>query len=89
MEALDTQNNIVKITLPDGAVREYDAGVTGMDIALSISKSLSKAVIAITIDGELSDLSLPIETDASIALVKRSDDEALEMIRHDCAHNNG
>ena len=86
MEALDTQNNIVKITLPDGAVREYDAGVTGMDIALSISKSLSKAVIAITIDGELSDLSLPIETDASIALVKRSDDEALEMIRHDCAH---
>lgn len=79
-------NNMVKITLPDGAVREYDAGVTGMDIANSISKSLAKACIAVYIDGELSDLSLPIEQDASIALVKRSDDAALEMIRHDAAH---
>lgn len=77
---------MVQITLPDGAVREYDAGVTGMDIALSISKSLAKAVIAIEIDGELSDLSLPINDSASIALIKRDDDKALEMIRHDAAH---
>lgn len=80
------ENNMVQITLPDGAVREYDAGVTGMDIALSISKSLAKAVIAIEIDGELSDLSLPINDSASIALIKRDDDKALEMIRHDAAH---
>jgi threonyl-tRNA synthetase len=86
MEALDTQNNMVQITLPDGAVREYATGVTGMNIAESISKSLSKAVIAIEIDGELSDLSLAIEKNVSIALIKRSDDVALEMIRHDCAH---
>lgn len=77
---------MVQITLPDGAVREYDAGVTGMDIAQSISKSLAKAVIAIEIDGELSDLSLPIHDNASIALIKRDDDKALEMIRHDAAH---
>ncbi len=77
---------MINITLPDGAVRQYESGVTGMDIAESISKSLAKACIAVEIDGELSDLSLPIERDASIALVKREDDKALEMIRHDAAH---
>ena len=81
------QQNI-QITLPDGAVREYAAGVTGFEIAESISKSLAKASIAIEIDGELSDLSLPINDNASIALIKRGDagDVPLEMIRHDCAH---
>jgi len=86
MEAKAQNSDMVKITLPDGAVREYVAGITGMDIAADISKSLAKAVIAIKIDGELSDLSLPIDGDASIALIKRDDDEALEMIRHDAAH---
>ena len=85
-EQVSTQN--IQITLPDGAVREYAAGVTGFEIAESISKSLSKASIAIEIDGELSDLSLPINDNASIALIKRGDsgDVPLEMIRHDCAH---
>ncbi len=86
MEAIQSSNDMIKITLPDGAVREYDSGVTGMDIAISISKSLAKACIAVRIDGELSDLSLPIEQNVSIALVKRDDEEALEMIRHDAAH---
>lgn len=86
MEATQAISNMVTITLPDGATREFDAGVTGMQIAEDISKSLAKAVIAITIDGELSDLSLPIEQDSSIALVKRDDEEGLEMIRHDAAH---
>ena len=76
----------IQITLPDGAVREYGSGVTGMEIAENISKSLAKAVVAIRIDGELSDLSVPIERDAGIELVKRENEEALEMIRHDCAH---
>ncbi len=79
------QSQIV-ITLPDGATRTYDTGTTGLEIAESISKSLAKACVAIKIDGELSDLSLPIAKDASIALVKREDAEALGMIRHDCAH---
>jgi threonyl-tRNA synthetase len=78
--------NMIEITLPDGAVREYTSGVTGMEIANSISKSLAKACVAIEIDGEMSDLSLPIEQNASIALIKRDDDKALELIRHDAAH---
>lgn len=86
MEATAKSNEMIKITLPDGAVRDYAAGITGMDIAESISKSLAKACVAIKINGELSDLSLPISEDASISLVKRDDDEALEMIRHDAAH---
>ena len=85
MEAI-ANNNKINITLPDGAVREYNAGVTGADIASSISKSLAKACIAIRIDGELCDLSLAITNNASIALVKRDGVEALEMIRHDAAH---
>lgn len=76
----------VKITMPDHSVREYAVGVTGMDIASDISKSLAKASIAIKLDGVLSDLSLPIEEDVSIEIVKRDHDDALEMIRHDAAH---
>ena len=76
----------IKITMPDGSVREYDSGTTGMDIAQSISKSLSKVSIAIKLNGELSDLSLPITADTSIEIIKRADEGALEMIRHDAAH---
>lgn len=76
----------IAITLPDGAVRTYGTGITGLEIAESISKSLAKAVIAVRIDGEICDLSLPIERDARIALIKREEDAALEMIRHDAAH---
>lgn len=76
----------ITITLPDGSTRLYTKGVTGMGIAESIAKSLAKASIAIKIDGILSDLSLPITRDCSISLVKRDDEEALGMIRHDCAH---
>ena len=76
----------ITITLPDGAQRAYTAGVTGMEIAESISKSLSKAVIAARVNGEICDLSLPIEQDSAVALIKREDEAALEMIRHDAAH---
>lgn len=88
MEALQTaQNeNMITITLPDGATRQYESGTTGMQIAESISKSLAKACAVIEVNGEAWDLSRPIETDASIRLVKRDDDEGLGYIRHDCAH---
>ncbi len=76
----------VNIIMPDGSVRTYDAGITGMGIALNISKSLAKASVAIKIDGVLSDLSRVIEKDVSIAIVKKSDAEALDLIRHDTAH---
>jgi threonyl-tRNA synthetase len=78
--------NRVQITMPDNSIREYDKGITGMEIASDISKSLAKASIAVRIDGELSDLSLPINDNVSIELVKRDNAEALEMIRHDAAH---
>ncbi|MBL4803708.1 MAG: threonine--tRNA ligase [Alphaproteobacteria bacterium] len=81
-----TATNDIQITLPDGASREYAAGVTGFEIAESISKSLAKAALAIRVNGELSDLSLPITGDASVAIVTRKDEDALELIRHDAAH---
>ena len=77
----------ITLTLPDGAERIYDAGVTGADVAADIGPGLAKAALAIKIDGALSDLSLPITADAAIALVTRKDEaEALELIRHDASH---
>ncbi|MBA3325599.1 MAG: TGS domain-containing protein, partial [Rhodobacteraceae bacterium] len=77
----------VALTLPDGAVRTYPAGVTGAEVAGDISKSLAKAALAVSIDGRLADLSQPIEADARLAIVTAKDEaQALELIRHDCAH---
>jgi len=77
---------MVSLIFPDGNSREYDAGVTGADVALSISRSLAKKAVAMVIDSELSDLSDPIENDARIEIVTRDDAPALELIRHDAAH---
>ncbi|MBY8977846.1 threonine--tRNA ligase [Rhodobacteraceae bacterium NNCM2] len=77
----------ITITLPDGAQREYAAGTTGGEVAADISKSLGKAALACRIDGVFSDLSIPIEKDARLAIITAKDEaEALELIRHDCAH---
>ena len=77
----------VTITLPDGAERTYTRGVTGGEVAADISKSLGKAALACKIDGRLADLSEKIEANAQLAIVTIKDDaEALELIRHDCAH---
>jgi threonyl-tRNA synthetase len=77
---------MVSLTFPDGNSRDFDAGVTGADVAGSIAKSLAKKAVAMVVDGELSDLSDPIEQDAQIQIVTRDDDAALELIRHDAAH---
>ncbi|MEM8551416.1 MAG: threonine--tRNA ligase [Pseudomonadota bacterium] len=77
---------MIKITFPDGNVREFTPGVTGAEIAASISKSLGKKAVAMTVDGVLADLSDPISRDAEITIVTRTDDAALELIRHDAAH---
>jgi threonyl-tRNA synthetase len=76
----------VAVTLPDGAVRPYPAGTTAAAVAADISTSLGKAALAAVVDGRLADLSLPIEADASLAIVTVKDEAALELIRHDCAH---
>ncbi len=77
---------MVSLTFPDGASRDYENGISGAELALSISKSLSKKAVAITFNGELRDLSDPIEADGEIAILTREDDAALELVRHDCAH---
>ncbi len=78
--------SMITVTLPDGATRTYATGTTGMEIATSIAPSLAKASLAIRINDKVCDLSLPITADARIALVKREDADALDLIRHDCAH---
>ncbi|MBV1864831.1 MAG: threonine--tRNA ligase [Rhodobacteraceae bacterium] len=77
----------ITLTLPDGNQRVYPAGITGADVAADISKSLSKSAFSCSVNGEHRDLSRAIETDADFAIHTMKDDaQALELIRHDCAH---
>lgn len=77
---------MIELTLPDGSVRKYSADTTGLEVAESIAKSLAKKSVAYSIDHELRDLNDPIAKSGQFALVSRTDPEALELIRHDCAH---
>ncbi len=77
---------MVAITLPDGAVREFDGPVTGTELAQSISKSLAKKAIAVRIDGDVRDIFEPITTDKTVEIITREGDDALELVRHDAAH---
>lgn len=77
---------MITLTFPDGNKREFDAGVSGQEVAASIAKSLAKKSVAMMLDGVLSDLADPINADCAIEFVMREDDAALELIRHDCAH---
>lgn len=76
----------VTITFPDGKSREVSNGTTGLEIAKSISPSLAKRTVAMSLNGELADLADPITADADIKFISRNDPEALELIRHDAAH---
>lgn len=77
---------MIHLTFPDGSVREFQPGITGAELAASISKSLVKKAVAIQLDGRLADLADPIGGDASVKIITREDPEALELIRHDAAH---
>ncbi len=78
---------MLKITLPDGSVREVAPGTTPADIAAAIGPGLAKAAIAAKVDGELRDIGRPLEADAQLALVTAKDEaDALELARHDYAH---
>ncbi|TNE36676.1 MAG: threonine--tRNA ligase, partial [Alphaproteobacteria bacterium] len=80
------QNN-VRITLPDGSERTYEGHVTGAQLAADIGPGLAKAALAWKVDGELWDLARPLARDAGVAIVTLKDEkDALELIRHDCAH---
>src|SRR6201991_3990756 len=77
---------MVALTFPDGATREYPKDTTGLDIAKGISPSLAKRTVAMALDGVVADLNDPIADDARLELISRDDPQALELIRHDCAH---
>ncbi|MGV1015149.1 MAG: TGS domain-containing protein, partial [Methyloceanibacter sp.] len=81
-----SQVSQISLTFPDGAKRAVPKGTTGLDIAKSISPSLAKRTVAMSLDGKLADLASPIVADAAIKFVTRDDPEALELIRHDAAH---
>ena len=74
------------LSLPDGAARSFDAPVTGAALAASIGPGLAKAALLVEVDGELRDLSRPIEDDAAVRVITARDEDALEVLRHDSAH---
>jgi threonyl-tRNA synthetase len=76
----------ITLTFPDGATREVPNGTTGLEVAKSISPSLAKRTVVMSLDGKLADLADPITADAKIKFISRADPEALELIRHDAAH---
>jgi threonyl-tRNA synthetase len=77
---------MIKITLPDGAQREYNEGVTSLEIAQSISAGLAKAVVAAEIDGQVWDLTRPITKDVAFKLLKFEDDNGKKTFWHSSAH---
>ena len=74
--------NEIKITFPDGNVQNYKKGITGIEIAGSISKSLSKAAVAIVTNGAQKDLSDPINSDSIVSIINIKSKEGIEIMRH-------
>lgn len=77
---------MVKITFPDGSVREYEQGVTGLQIAESISPALARNVVSCGVNGVTTELNRPINEDATIALYKFEDEEGKHTFWHSSAH---
>ena len=77
---------MINITFPDGSVREFDSGVTGLSIAKNISERLAREVLSITVNGEIWDLTRSINVDATIVLHKWDDEEAKHAYWHSSAH---
>lgn len=77
---------MVKITFPDGSVREYEQGITGLQIAESISPALARDVVSCGVNGETVELNRPINEDATIALYKFEDEEGKHTFWHTSAH---
>ena len=77
---------MISVTFPDGNSRPFEPGVSGLEVARSISPSLAKRTVAMMRDGVLSDLSDTLDQDARLEFLSREDPRALELIRHDAAH---
>ena len=77
---------MIKITFPDGSIREYEKGITGLEIAKSISPALARDVLSIGVNGKTTELNRPIDEDATIALYKWEDEEGKHTFWHSSAH---
>jgi threonyl-tRNA synthetase len=77
---------MIKIKFPDNSVREYPEGITGLDIAKSLSNSLAKEVLAVEVNGEIWDATRPISQDTDIRLLKWDDEEGKHAFWHSSAH---
>lgn len=77
---------MIKITFPDQSVREYESGVTGLDVARNLSQSLAREVVAVTVDNEIWDATRPILRDARLVLHKFDTDEGRHAFWHSSAH---
>ncbi len=77
---------MITIRFPDGSHREFPKGITGWEIAKSISTSLAKEAVAVKVDDQLWDLTRPIEADVAFEVIKRPSEAGLDILRHDAAH---
>ena len=76
----------VQLTLPDGTTRDYEDGVTGLDVAASIGAGLARAAVAVTVDGDMLDLNRPIERSGSFSVVTENTEAGRSVLRHSAAH---
>ena len=77
---------MISVTLPDGSRRQFERPLSGAELAAAIGPGLAKAALAIKIDGNLKDLASVIDHDVKVEIVTRQHPDALELLRHDCAH---
>jgi len=78
--------NSITVTLPDGSQKEFESGVTVLEVANSVNKRLADSAIVAKVDGQLRDLSSRLEKDAKVNLLTDKNSEALEVYRHSSAH---
>jgi len=76
----------IRLTLPDGSVREVSSGTTGHELAAQIGPGLARAALAIRVNDQIRDLARPIEEDATVAILTDRDPAALDLLRHSAAH---
>ena len=79
-------SEIIQLTFPDGAVKEYPKGTSTEEVAQSISPGLRKKALAGKLNGQLVDVKTPLEENGAIAIITPESDEALEILRHSTAH---
>nr|AWJ66081.1 threonyl-tRNA synthetase [uncultured bacterium] len=77
---------MIKITLPDGSIKEVEKGSTSMDVAMSISEGLARNVLAAKLDGHVADATLPIDKDIELTLLTSRDSEGMNTLWHSSAH---